>query len=85
MNPLNLATKYADQLMGAKTLMELASISAAIKDDIPNLIGMEDWLRTIWSSANQALRAKDIPDEEYYNAQGLAALKRGEIIHDTSR
>ena len=44
------ATAYAERIMKASSLDELALIGAEVKADIKNVAGWESWLRDIWIS-----------------------------------
>jgi len=78
-DPCDLATKFADELMGARDLAELGQICVEIKARLHDLGEMLPWLRDIYASAYKCLTMKEKPIEELLNKEGLKALERGEI------
>jgi len=66
-----LAAQYADSMHKARNELELLSIARKIKADLKNLSGFEDWLRSEWRSANEAMKKRGIGEfSDCLNAEG---------------
>jgi len=48
--PCKTATAYAERIMKATSLEELAHLGAEVKADIKSVVGWESWLRDIYTS-----------------------------------
>ena len=79
MDACTLASKYADELMKAKTIEELGAVSSRIRASLHELVGFEGWLRDIWTSCHWALTTPEIPIEDMLNKEGLKALREGRL------
>ena len=79
----NKSVKYAQALMRAGSMDELAFISANIRQEFINdpvfKKEFRDWLLDIHQSRVDTLKEMETPIEDTLNAEGLAAKKRGEI------
>jgi hypothetical protein len=78
-DPCKVASLYAERMMSARNLTELALISKEVKANLVSLVGWEDWLRDCWRSARDTILTPDIPFEDTLNAVGRAALRKGLI------
>ena len=76
MSVATLSSEFADKLMRARDLRELAHVSDFIARNKEDFGDMIPWLRDIWQSSYDALTKKEVPDEEFYSKEGLTKLKK---------